>query len=234
MAGQDPTGSAVKIPSPAPRRGTVAAQRPDGGRPAPLVPVGIADGPPLTPPTCRGRRTSPRCLAGGWSRRFIQGGSAESRWGTGQARTLARRVWTEVVGRIGVAVLAAAVVPAAAVAGELEVVVSGLRSTDGAVRIGLFTSAERFADRTSDHSADAPASVARALFTDLPAGRYGIAVYHDENANHRHDMTLIGLPAEGYGFANDAFSFFGPPGFDEMVVEVPADGRVVAPITLRY
>ena len=37
----------------------------------------------------------------------------------------------------------------------------------------------------------------------VPAGRYGIVVIHDENGNHKLDRNLFGYPKEGFGFANN-------------------------------
>lgn len=55
-------------------------------------------------------------------------------------------------------------------------------------------------------------------------GSYALAIYHDENNNHHFDRTLIGLPAEGYGFSNDAPTTFGLPAFSAVRFTVPAGG----------
>ncbi len=65
------------------------------------------------------------------------------------------------------------------------------------------------------------------------AGTYALAIYHDENDNHHFDRTLLGLPAEGYGFSNDAPTLFGPPAFAATRFAVPAAGTRLA-IRLRY
>ncbi len=64
-------------------------------------------------------------------------------------------------------------------------------------------------------------------------GTYAVAIYHDENDNHHFDRTLLGLPAEGYGFSNDAPTLFGPPAFAATRFAVPAGGTRLA-IRLRY
>jgi len=62
----------------------------------------------------------------------------------------------------------------------------------------------------------------------LPApGFYAVAVYHDANNNHRFDRTLFGLPAEGYGFSNNAPIELGPPAFKAVRFPVQAgDNRI--------
>ena len=64
-------------------------------------------------------------------------------------------------------------------------------------------------------------------------GIYAVAVYHDENDNHHFDKNFLGLPAEGYGFSNDAPTLFGPPAFDAARLVVrPGDNPIR--IRLRY
>jgi hypothetical protein len=51
------------------------------------------------------------------------------------------------------------------------------------------------------------------VFTNLSYGRYGISLYHDENANGKMDKNLMGIPKEADGFSNNAKGFFGKPDF---------------------
>lgn len=64
-------------------------------------------------------------------------------------------------------------------------------------------------------------------------GTYALAIYHDENNNHHFDRTLIGLPAEGYGFSNDAPTPFGLPAFSAARFTVPAGGTRIV-VRVRY
>ena len=79
---------------------------------------------------------------------------------------------------------------------------------------------------------------ARAPVTDgcfeLPGpGRYAVAVYHDSNGNDRFDRTLVGLPAEGYGFSNDVPTPTGLPPFEKVRFTVKP-GETTVRIALRY
>jgi uncharacterized protein (DUF2141 family) len=68
----------------------------------------------------------------------------------------------------------------------------------------------------------------------VPApGIYGLAVYHDANADRRFDRNMLGLPAEGYGFSNDAPTLFGLPRFSAVRLNVPRDGFSTN-VRLRY
>jgi uncharacterized protein (DUF2141 family) len=74
---------------------------------------------------------------------------------------------------------------------------------------------------------------AEACFVVSAPGTYAVAVYHDENNNHHFDRTLVGLPAEGYGFSNDAPALLGLPSFDGVKFTVkPGETRIS--IKLRY
>lgn len=69
---------------------------------------------------------------------------------------------------------------------------------------------------------------------ELPAaGRYAVAVYHDSNGDGRFGRTLVGLPAEGYGFSNDAPTVTGLPAFEKVRFPVKA-GETTVRITMRY
>jgi uncharacterized protein (DUF2141 family) len=42
-------------------------------------------------------------------------------------------------------------------------------------------------------------------------GRYAVAVYHDENGNHKFDRAVTGLPTEGFGISNNPRIWLRPP-----------------------
>ena len=60
-------------------------------------------------------------------------------------------------------------------------------------------------------------------FWGLPPGEYGIAVYHDLNANNVMDKRFLVIPSEAYGFSNNARGPFGlgRPGFEKAKFTVP-------------
>lgn len=74
--------------------------------------------------------------------------------------------------------------------------------------------------------------VTRACF-NLAPGYYAIAIYHDANSNKDFDRKLTGLPAEGFGFSNDAPSRIGLPPFEAVRFRFdPGDAPVR--ISMRY
>lgn len=77
----------------------------------------------------------------------------------------------------------------------------------------------------------ARAPVTRACF-NLPPGSYAVAQYHDENADHDFNRTLI-APKEGFGFSNDAPTSIGLPSLAAARFVLPAAGRTLR-MRMRY
>ena len=61
-----------------------------------------------------------------------------------------------------------------------------------------------------------PAQTGETIVTvrDVPPGTYGLKAFQDYNRNGEFDTTWLGLPAEKYGFSNDARVVFSEPDFD--------------------
>lgn len=125
----------------------------------------------------------------------------------------------------------AAAMPGAA--DTLTVEVTDVASSRGVVRVALCT-AETFLEPACALAASAAAHAGRTtVVVEAPPGRYGLQAFHDANANHRIDRNVLGMPAEGIGFGNDAPMRFGPPDFADAAVEIgPADGRTS--LRMRY
>ena len=62
-------------------------------------------------------------------------------------------------------------------------------------------------------------------FKDLPAGKYAIKVFHDEDDDDELDTNFIGIPSEDYGFSNNAKGNFGPASWEDamFVFEAKSD-----------
>lgn len=74
---------------------------------------------------------------------------------------------------------------------------------------------------------------ATGCFAVSAPGTYAVAVYDDANGNHRFDLTLVGLPAEAYGFSNNPGMLLALPGFRKVAFTVaPGVNRIA--IRLRY
>ena len=57
------------------------------------------------------------------------------------------------------------------------------------------------------------------VFDKVPAGRYALAVYHDENLNGELDVNEKDVPLEGYGFSTKR-KILGQPKFDQAAFDL--------------
>jgi len=114
----------------------------------------------------------------------------------------------------------------AAVRGQnkLEVEITELRSDQGPVMLELFDAQHQSIMRQSGVIKNGKATL---VLSNLKPGRYAVRYYHDENNNQKLDTNLLGIPTEGYGFSNDAYGTFGPKSFDQWLVDVQHDTRIV-------
>ena len=120
---------------------------------------------------------------------------------------------------------------------RLNVRVEGVRSSQGLIAVTLYADDSRrfLARRGSLYVGRVPAQAGTTTACiHLPAtGVWALAVYHDADANRRFNRSGIGLPAEGYGFSNNAPAIFGLPSFRRVRMAVPRSGMTTT-IRLRY
>ncbi len=124
--------------------------------------------------------------------------------------------------------------PRAAEAGgeDLLVPISVVRNAKGRVFVALYNQsgwlrAGRFIDYREVRAKQGQVT---AVFRGVPAGRYSVAVFHDENANGRVDTNWLGLPAEGFGFSR--ITPFRVPSFGETSFDL--NHGATQPVRLRY
>jgi len=109
---------------------------------------------------------------------------------------------------------------------DLHIHVDGLRNTRGVVGTLLFVAPKGWPDdvnKSYRHEAgqiDAASKSATITCTQLPPGNYSIVALHDENRNMKLDRNFLGIPKEGFGFANNPKVVFGPPSFAQAIVTV--------------
>lgn len=110
--------------------------------------------------------------------------------------------------------------------GTLEITATGFDNAKGTAQIALINSAENWEAKIPFKGFSRPITDGRASIRveGLPFGEYAIKVFHDENGNKDLDTRIFGIPAERYGFSNDARSPFGPPDFEDarFVLDSPA------------
>ena len=132
----------------------------------------------------------------------------------------------------------ATIMPAApALAGDVVITVTDLRSTKGVVRACMTTRADIFPKCIKDpaaHRTVVPAGKTIEIrFTGVKPGDYAIALLHDENNNGKADRALGMAPKEGYGFSRDAPVKLAPPKFSDAVFKL-GEGLSRFTIKMRY
>nr|NQU89441.1 DUF2141 domain-containing protein [Bacteroidota bacterium] len=98
-----------------------------------------------------------------------------------------------------------------------------LRSNDGKVGITLFNSEDGFPGDSDKAIEKRYVEIrnysAETVFENIPAGKYAIAVYHDEDGDREIETNFIGIPKEGTGSSNNPKSRMGPPRFRDCVFD---------------
>jgi len=121
---------------------------------------------------------------------------------------------------------------------SLRVVVKGFENRKGQVLVALFSSKKGFPDQ-GEHAMErvalpVPTGELVHVFPAIPAGRYAVAVLHDENKNYEMDTGFLGMPEEAYGVSNNVAGRFGPPSFADAVIKLLPGKKHRVSITLIY
>ncbi len=124
-----------------------------------------------------------------------------------------------------------------ALAGDVVITVTDLRSTKGVVRACMTTRADIFPKCIKDptaHRTVVPAGETIEIrFSGVKPGDYAIALLHDENNNGKADRAMGMMPKEGYGFSRDAPVRMAPPKFKDAVFKIE-EGLSRVSIRMRY
>lgn len=102
--------------------------------------------------------------------------------------------------------------------GTLSVVVSGLDTQSGFVRVAIYNSQDKFLEKNGFiYSKSAPVGNNKSVRIDfnIPLGAYAVTCYHDINDNHLLDQNYMGIPQEPYAMSNNVNIKWRRPTFDE-------------------
>lgn len=117
---------------------------------------------------------------------------------------------------------------AAATPGVIKVNVDGFKVQQGVVAAALFNEAgyKGQTPQLRGQNVDVTSESVTLIFKDLPAGEYGIKMYHDVDQNGQMNTNAFGLPTEPYAFSNDAVGMMGPAKWDAAKFTVTEAGSV--------
>ena len=125
-----------------------------------------------------------------------------------------------------VGALSLALMATSACAHDLTVEVLGARSDKGTVDGALYADAASWLKTPRAGERQPAAARVLLIYRDLPAGRYALSLFHDENGNGKLDSNMIGMPVEAYGFSNNP-NVMRKPTWDEARFELgEADATV--------
>jgi len=108
----------------------------------------------------------------------------------------------------------------------LRIRVDGLRNSTGVVGVAIFKTRDGWPEDMSKTVNHWPTPItpgareATAVMQNLPPGDYGVVAIHDENRNHKLDRNFIGIPKEGFGFANNPHVGLSAPPFGAAIAHV--------------
>lgn len=109
-------------------------------------------------------------------------------------------------------------------AADLSIAVKDIRSNNGQLIIAVFDTQEAF-DNADDDQAYAlyinkiHGGESKITLHKVPAGRYAVSLFHDENSNSEMDITTTDMPTEGYGISN-AHNQYESPDFNKAAVTI--------------
>jgi uncharacterized protein (DUF2141 family) len=141
---------------------------------------------------------------------------------------------TVLAGALALALLAPA--SAAPALATLTIKVEKVSPRGGDIRVALYDAAT-YSDDTGNRDVGGTVVAAKTgetivTLTGIKPGIYAVKLFQDFNRNGKFDMTWYGLPAEKYGFSNDARPTLSEPSFDATKFEVrPGENAIT--ITLR-
>ncbi|KPQ20083.1 MAG: hypothetical protein HLUCCX10_00515 [Algoriphagus marincola HL-49] len=120
---------------------------------------------------------------------------------------------------------------------QLELIINNGKSDNGLVRVLIFNGSEGFpGDYTKAFKAlSTNLENKRAVIniSNLPAGKYAITAYHDENGDGKMSKNPFGYPTDRFGFSNNPKILFSAPTFEKCLFEIKEGKSHTEVIDLR-
>jgi uncharacterized protein (DUF2141 family) len=120
----------------------------------------------------------------------------------------------------------------------LRIHVDGFRNTRGNLGTVIFETSDGWPENLDKSFRHGPAPIDAATRTavaewKLRPGDYGVAVIHDENSNHHLDRNFLGVPKEGFGFANNPHVLLSAPSMKAALAHVGCPSTEIS-VHLQY
>jgi uncharacterized protein (DUF2141 family) len=103
----------------------------------------------------------------------------------------------------------------------LDIEITNIRNLKGVIRISVYTSPSQYPYHPAKTYHVPKDSISngtiRLCIRDLIPGQYGLCFLDDENQSGQMDNSGIGIPQEGFGFANNPKPFLKRPDYDRIL-----------------
>ena len=106
----------------------------------------------------------------------------------------------------------------------LKIEITDIRNNTGKIMLEVLDEKEKVINQ---QMADIKDNRGSFIIGNLPAGRFAVRFYHDENLNQKMETNMFGKPTEGYGFSNNVSEKFGMPPFEKWLFELNEDKTIV-------
>ena len=112
---------------------------------------------------------------------------------------------------------------------QLTINISNIQKLQGELYIAVYDDAESYMNVESAVQRkiiNVEGNIARVVISGLAEGKYAIAIFQDLNGNSMLDTKKGRIPAEPFGFSNDARGKVGPPNFDKASFVFKSKGEI--------
>jgi len=121
---------------------------------------------------------------------------------------------------------------------NVEVTITGIRSEEGKIAVGVFLDEESFRTEKAFLEPRFPKKEVKdgtiTFSLSLEPGVYGLSVLDDENSDGRMEYGRLGIPKEGFGFSDYYHTAFARPKFDSFRFTVERDKVKKITVRMRY
>lgn len=118
--------------------------------------------------------------------------------------------------------------------GRIELTITNLKNNKGTLLICLFDREEGFPSDVSRSMKQWKVPVSPTVILEqIPAGKYALAIMHDEDGNNAMTYNRFSFPKEGFGFSNYSASLLQRPDFHKALFEHRHTGTHLR-LKLRY
>jgi len=119
---------------------------------------------------------------------------------------------------------------------DLDITITGLKSTEGKIQIGLYNKKESFPLVDGQYKLfyfDANDFSGAYTIRDLPEGEYAIALFHDKNSDKICNTNFLGVPKEGFGFSKNFKPRLSSPDFNDCKIDLNSNMSITIKLISR-